>query len=150
MTEFSNNIKTAVEAHASEPRDDYDSDAPLPRLDLLLAAGYDHMDWPVIRLFGADDDPAAEARREEHRRAVFAELDRQSAARAREFRKRQAAERQRNICALIKQAEKATGKPVTAITLPDGTKLDFSKTEQQGNEVDKWIAKHACALAGNS
>jgi hypothetical protein len=45
---------------------------------------------------------------------------------------------------LVKQAEAATGKPVTAITLPDGTRIDFTKAEQQqGNEVDEWIAKHA-------
>jgi len=151
--------------------DDYDSDV-VDRPDLLL--GYDHMDWPVTRLFGADDDPAAEARREERVRAVWADLDRQSEDRAREFRARQAAERQRSapqtpppdglltpaeaaakpakprkprrpsISKMIAQAEKATGKPVTAITLPDGTKLDFEREQSsQGNEVDQWIAKHA-------
>jgi hypothetical protein len=44
---------------------------------------------------------------------------------------------------MVKQAEAATGKPVTAITLADGTKLDFTKAEQQDNPVDEWIAKHA-------
>jgi hypothetical protein len=36
--------------------------------------------------------------------------------------------------ALIKQAEKATGKPVTSITLADGTKLDFGKPESSASE----------------
>ena len=49
-----------------------------------------------------------------------------------------------SIRAMVKQAEKATGKPVTAITLPDGTKLDFEREQpSQGNELDQWIAKHA-------
>jgi hypothetical protein len=49
------------------------------------------------------------------------------------------------ISKMIEQAEKA-GKTVTSITTPDGTKLDFGKPEQQqGNEVDDWIAKHAHA-----
>jgi hypothetical protein len=35
------------------------------------------------------------------------------------------------------------------VTWPDGTQLDFSKTEQQGgNEVDQWIAKHARETEG--
>ena len=34
-----------------------------------------------------------------------------------------------SISKIIAQAEKATGKPVTSITMPDGTKLDFSKPE---------------------
>jgi hypothetical protein len=32
-----------------------------------------------------------------------------------------------SISKMIERAEKATGKAVTAITLPDGTKLDFGK-----------------------
>jgi hypothetical protein len=44
----------------------------------------------------------------------------------------------------IEQAEKA-GKLLASITMPDGTRLDFTKTEQQGNEVDQWIANHAHA-----
>jgi hypothetical protein len=51
--------------------------------------------------------------------------------------------RKPSIRTLVTQAEKATGKAVTAITMPDGAKLDFTKAEQQGNEVDQWIAKHA-------
>jgi hypothetical protein len=35
--------------------------------------------------------------------------------------------RKPSISELVKRAEKATGKAVTAITLPDGTKLDFGK-----------------------
>jgi len=38
-------------------------------------------------------------------------------------------QRKPSIRALVKQAEQATGKAVTAITLPDGTKLDFSKPD---------------------
>jgi hypothetical protein len=49
-----------------------------------------------------------------------------------------------SISKMIEQAEQA-GKPLASITLPDGTKLDFSKAEQQGNELDEWIAKHARA-----
>jgi len=55
---------------------------------------------------------------------------------------------------LIERAEAATGKTVTAITtLPDGTtKLNLSThqdDQQQGNEVDEWIAKHARAPEGH-
>ena len=35
---------------------------------------------------------------------------------------------------MIEQAEKATGKPVTSITLADGTKLDFGKPESAAPE----------------
>jgi hypothetical protein len=35
------------------------------------------------------------------------------------------------------------------VTWPDGTQLDFSKAEQQGNEVDQWIAKHADQTQGH-
>jgi hypothetical protein len=34
------------------------------------------------------------------------------------------------------------------LTWPDGTQLDFSKAEQQGNEVDQWFAKHADQTQG--
>ena len=52
--------------------------------------------------------------------------------------------RKPSIRTLVKQAEQATGKAVTAITLPDGTKLDFGEPDsKQGNELDEWIAKHA-------
>jgi hypothetical protein len=54
-------------------------------------------------------------------------------------RKRQ---RRRRLDLTIAEAEKG-GKTVQAVTLPNGTKLDFSKAEQQGNELDQWIAKHA-------
>ena len=37
--------------------------------------------------------------------------------------------RKPSIKALVKQAEQATGKAVTSITTPDGTKLDFGKPE---------------------
>jgi len=59
--------------------------------------------------------------------------------------------RQPNIRKLVKQAEK-TGKTVTSITTPDGTRLDFGTPAGQGElqqdnniEVDQWMAKHACA-----
>jgi hypothetical protein len=55
-----------------------------------------------------------------------------------------ARKRKPSIRTLVKQAEKATGKAVTAITLPDGTKLDFEREQpSQGNELDQWIARHA-------
>jgi hypothetical protein len=54
-------------------------------------------------------------------------------------RKRQ---RTRRLDRTIAEVEKG-GKTVQAVTLPDGTKLDFGKAEQQGNELDQWIAKHA-------
>jgi hypothetical protein len=47
---------------------------------------------------------------------------------------------------LLKQAEKSGGR----VTWPDGTTLDFSKAaQQQGNEVDQWIAKHADQTEGH-
>jgi len=46
-----------------------------------------------------------------------------------------------NIRTLIEQA-KAAG--ATAVTLPDGTRLDFAGSDsKQVNELDQWIAKHA-------
>jgi hypothetical protein len=44
---------------------------------------------------------------------------------------------------LVKQAEAATGKPVTAITLPDGTKLDFTEATDAtaDDEVENWFRK---------
>jgi len=41
--------------------------------------------------------------------------------------------RRPSIRKLIEQAEKA-GKPVTSVTMPDGTKLDFSKPESAASE----------------
>jgi hypothetical protein len=58
---------------------------------------------------------------------------------------RQRRPRRPSIGKMIAQAEKATGKPVTSVTLPDGTKLDFGQAKQEGNAVDEWIAKHARA-----
>jgi len=49
--------------------------------------------------------------------------------------------RKQRLDRTIAEAEKG-GKTVQAVTLPDGTKLDFGKAEQQGNELDQWIAKH--------
>jgi hypothetical protein len=51
-----------------------------------------------------------------------------------------------SIRRLIEQAKTAG---VTTITLPDGTKLELGKTQQQGNEVDEWIAKHASKTQGH-
>jgi len=39
-----------------------------------------------------------------------------------------------NLRTLVKQAEQATGQPVTSVTMPDGTKLDFSKPEPTETE----------------
>jgi len=41
---------------------------------------------------------------------------------------------------MIEQAEKATGKPVTSITMPDGTKLGFDKSESAEPE-NPWLAE---------
>ena len=51
---------------------------------------------------------------------------------------RQRVPRRPSIGKMIAQAEKATGKPVTSITLPDGTKLDFSTSEI--GKPDPWLA----------
>jgi len=55
--------------------------------------------------------------------------------------------RKPNLRTLVTQAEQATGKAVTAITLPDGTKLELGTIDspKQGNQVDEWMAKHARA-----
>jgi len=47
--------------------------------------------------------------------------------------------RRPNISKLITQAEKATGKPVTSITLPDGTKFEFGKAEPAEPD-NPWLA----------
>ena len=62
--------------------------------------------------------------------------------------RRQYKPRRPNISKMIEEAEKA-GKPLASITMPDGTKLDFSKAEQRGNEFDEWIAKHADKTQGH-
>jgi hypothetical protein len=50
--------------------------------------------------------------------------------------------RRASIRKLIADAEKA-GKPVTSVTLPDGTKLDFSKATDAtaDDEVENWFRK---------
>ena len=49
--------------------------------------------------------------------------------------------RRPSIRKLIENAEKA-GKPVTSVTLPDGTKLDFSKADATADdEVENWLSK---------
>ena len=50
-----------------------------------------------------------------------------------------------SISAMIERAKKAGA----SITMPNGTKLDFSKAEQQGNEADEWIAKYASKTQGH-
>jgi hypothetical protein len=42
---------------------------------------------------------------------------------------RQRQPRKPSIRKIVAQAEKATGKPVTSITMPDGTRLEFGKPE---------------------
>jgi hypothetical protein len=51
----------------------------------------------------------------------------------------------------IARAEKASGKVVTSITLPDGTRLGFGEPEKsQDNPLDQWLAKkHARAPQGH-
>jgi hypothetical protein len=46
--------------------------------------------------------------------------------------------RRRSISTMIEQAEKA-GKPLASLTLPDGTKLDFSKPDSASPE-NPWLA----------
>jgi hypothetical protein len=60
--------------------------------------------------------------------------------------------RKPSIKALVKQAEQATGKAVTAITTADGTRLELGTpgdSPKPGNEVDQWIATHARAPEGH-
>jgi hypothetical protein len=52
---------------------------------------------------------------------------------------RQRVPRRPSIGKMIAQAEKATGKPITSVTLPDGTKLDFGKHESAEPE-NPWLA----------
>ena len=51
--------------------------------------------------------------------------------------------RKPSIRTIIVQAEKATGKAVTAVTLPDGTRLDFNKPTNAtaDDEVESWLSK---------
>jgi hypothetical protein len=51
--------------------------------------------------------------------------------------------RKPSITKVIEQAEKVTGKPVTAVTMPDGTRLDFSKAPNAtaDDEVENWLGK---------
>jgi len=51
---------------------------------------------------------------------------------------RQRGPRRPSIGKMIARAEKATGKPVTSITLPDGTKLDFGKPASEPD--NPWFA----------
>jgi hypothetical protein len=48
-----------------------------------------------------------------------------------------------SISKMIEQAEKATGKPVTSITAPDGMRFDFSKPPDAtaDDEVENWLRK---------
>ena len=53
--------------------------------------------------------------------------------------------RKPTLASVAKQASKAAIPVARYEVKPDGTKLDFGKAEQQGNELDEWIAKHARA-----
>jgi predicted transcriptional regulator len=54
-------------------------------------------------------------------------------------------QRKPSLAALKRRAEKA-GLQMTSVTMPDGTIIHFGEGEQQqGNELDEWIAKHARA-----
>jgi hypothetical protein len=46
---------------------------------------------------------------------------------------------------LVKRAEKAVGKPVTSVTMPDGMTINFGETtkSESENAFDQWAAKHA-------
>ena len=52
---------------------------------------------------------------------------------------RRVGRRKPSMRTLIERAEKATGKPVTSITMPDGTKLEFGKAESAGPD-NPWLA----------
>jgi len=51
---------------------------------------------------------------------------------------RQRVLRRPSVGKMIAQAEKATGKPITSVTLPDGTKLDFGKPASEPD--NPWFA----------
>jgi len=51
---------------------------------------------------------------------------------------RQRVPRRPSVGKMIAQAEKATGKPITSVTLPDGTKLDFGKLASEPD--NPWFA----------
>jgi hypothetical protein len=52
-------------------------------------------------------------------------------------------QRKPSLRTLIAQAEKS-GKPVSSIATPEGTKLTFGEPEsEKPNELDEWIAKRA-------
>jgi len=48
--------------------------------------------------------------------------------------------RKPSIRTLVKQAEQATGKAVTAITLPDGTRLELAGAPEPATESNPWRA----------
>jgi hypothetical protein len=60
-----------------------------------------------------------------------------------------ARKRKPSLARTIKQAEKAAGKPVTSVTLPDGTKLVFGEPEptEETNplaldaDVESWLSR---------
>jgi hypothetical protein len=51
-------------------------------------------------------------------------------------------QRRPSVGPLIAQAEKS-GKHVTSVTTPDGVTLTFGEPEDNTNDLDNWIAKHA-------
>jgi hypothetical protein len=73
----------------------------------------------------------------------FAKWEFEDALRKAEDAERKKAERKPrkpprpSISTMIEQAEKATGKPVTSVTMPDGTKFDFNKAESTEPE-NEW------------
>ena len=48
--------------------------------------------------------------------------------------------RKPSIKKLVKQAEQATGKPVTAVTMPDGTRLELAGAPDPATESNPWLA----------
>jgi hypothetical protein len=138
MTQISDSTKPLA-PHGDDYDYDSRSDYDVPLLSGCCWLGYDHMEDARAASLRLRLPPAGDAAYD-----ALAAIDRRN----RRARRRHQAEQ---IRTLVKQAEKATGKPVTAITLPDGTKLDFEREQpSQGNEVDQWIArKHARAPEGH-
>ena len=58
---------------------------------------------------------------------------------------KRARRRKASISREIAQAEKG-GKNVSSIVLPDGTTLRFDEPAKPENDLDQWVAKHACEI----
>jgi hypothetical protein len=67
---------------------------------------------------------------------LFAKWDAED-ARSKRTERKPPKPRRPSIRTMIAQAEKATGKPLASITLADGTKLDFGKSES--TDPNPWL-----------